>query len=62
MIPVFPIGNGVLTCDTMEQARARSGGPGTSEDKGGEAAMAALETALVLKKLRNPGGTMGFGR
>jgi 6,7-dimethyl-8-ribityllumazine synthase len=57
-----PIGNGVLTCDDMEQARARSGAPGTSEDKGGEAAMAALETALVLKKLRNPGGGMGFGR
>ena len=57
-----PIGNGVLTCDTMEQAIARSGAPGTSEDKGGEAAMAALETALVLKKLRNPGGGMGFGR
>jgi 6,7-dimethyl-8-ribityllumazine synthase len=57
-----PIGNGVLTCDTMEQARVRSGGPGASEDKGGEAAAAALETALVLKKLRNPGGSMGFGR
>src|ERR1700709_291074 len=54
-----PIGNGVLTCDTMDQAHARSGAPGTSEDKGGEAAMAALETALVLKKLRNPGGGLG---
>src|ERR1700712_1214851 len=56
-----PIGNGVLTCDNIEQARARSGAPGTSEDKGGEAAMAALETALVLKELRNAGGGMGFG-
>jgi len=57
-----PIGNGILTCDTLEQAHARSGGPGASEDKGGEAAAAALETALVLKKLRSSGAGMGFGR
>ena len=57
-----PVGNGVLTCDTMEQAVARSGGPGSDEDKGAEAAAAALETALVLRKLRNPGSGMGFGR
>lgn len=57
-----PVGNGVLTCETMEQAQARSGAPGTSEDKGGEAAAAALTTALVLRKLRNQGGGIGFGR
>ena len=57
-----PVGNGVLTCDTMEQAIARSGGPGSDEDKGAEAAAAALETALVLRKLRNPVSGMGFGR
>lgn len=57
-----PVGNGVLTCDTMEQAVARSGGPGSDEDKGAEAAVAALETALVLRKLRNPSSGMGFGR
>ena len=47
-----PIGNGVLTCDTDEQARARSGLPGSSEDKGREAVLAALDTAVVLKALR----------
>jgi 6,7-dimethyl-8-ribityllumazine synthase len=57
-----PVGNGVLTCDTMEQAMARSGGPDADEDKGGEAAAAALETALVLRKLRGTGSGMGFGR
>ncbi len=47
-----PVGNGVLTCDTEEQARARSGLPGASEDKGREAVLAALDTAAVLKRLR----------
>jgi 6,7-dimethyl-8-ribityllumazine synthase len=47
-----PVGNGVLTCDTDDQARARSGLPGSSEDKGREAVLAALDTAVVLKRLR----------
>ena len=47
-----PVGNGVLTCDTEEQARARSGLPGSSEDKGREAALAALDTAVTLARLR----------
>ena len=47
-----PVGNGVLTCDTEEQARARSGLPGSSEDKGREAVLAALDTAATLKRLR----------
>jgi 6,7-dimethyl-8-ribityllumazine synthase len=47
-----PVGNGVLTCDTEEQARERSGLPGSSEDKGREAVLAALDTAVTLKKLR----------
>src|SRR5271169_6161296 len=29
-----PVGNGVLTCDTVESARDRSGLPGSHEDKG----------------------------
>ena len=33
-----PVGNGVLTCDTEEQARDRAGLPGSAEDKGWEAA------------------------
>ncbi len=47
-----PVGNGVLTCDTLEQARDRSGQDGSAEDKGWEAVVAALETALVLQALR----------
>ena len=48
-----PVGNGVLTCDTLEQARDRSGQDGSAEDKGWEAVVAALETALVLQTLRS---------
>ncbi|HXS61844.1 MAG TPA: 6,7-dimethyl-8-ribityllumazine synthase [Streptosporangiaceae bacterium] len=44
-----PVGNGVLTCDTIEQAIERSGGAGSKEDKGWEAVIAALDTALVLR-------------
>jgi 6,7-dimethyl-8-ribityllumazine synthase len=46
-----PVGNGVLTCDTVEQAQDRCGGPGSKEDKGWEAVVAALDTALVLRSL-----------
>ena len=48
------VGNGVLTCDTEQQARDRCGLPGATEDKGFEACAAALETALVLRGLRQP--------
>jgi 6,7-dimethyl-8-ribityllumazine synthase len=47
-----PVGNGVLTCDTVQQAIERSGAEGSKEDKGWEATVAALETALVLRGLR----------
>jgi 6,7-dimethyl-8-ribityllumazine synthase len=47
-----PVGNGVLTCDTVESALDRSGLPGSREDKGWEAVMAALDTALVLRSIR----------
>jgi 6,7-dimethyl-8-ribityllumazine synthase len=50
-----PVGNGVLTCDTEEQAVARSGGPGAEEDKGADACLAALRTALALRGLRGTG-------
>lgn len=46
-----PVGFGVLTCDNEEQARDRSGLPGSREDKGAEAAHAALATACVLRDL-----------
>jgi 6,7-dimethyl-8-ribityllumazine synthase len=51
-----PVGNGVLTCDTREQAVDRAGGPGSGEDKGAEACLAAIDTALVLRGLRGPRG------
>jgi 6,7-dimethyl-8-ribityllumazine synthase len=41
----LPMGFGVLTCDTMEQARRRSG-------KGAEAVEAALELANLRRALR----------
>ena len=47
-----PVGNGVLTCNTIEEARERSGLPGSSEDKGWEAVVAALDTALLLRSIR----------
>jgi 6,7-dimethyl-8-ribityllumazine synthase len=43
-----PIGFGVLTCDDEQQALDRAGLPGSGEDKGHEAATAALATALTL--------------
>ncbi|HLK00381.1 MAG TPA: 6,7-dimethyl-8-ribityllumazine synthase [Streptosporangiaceae bacterium] len=48
-----PVGNGVLTCDTVEQAQDRSGLPGSREDKGWEAVVAALDTAVVLRTIRS---------
>jgi 6,7-dimethyl-8-ribityllumazine synthase len=55
-----PVGNGVLTCDTEQQARDRAGLPGSAEDKGWEAAIAALATALTLRSLRGPQRPTGF--
>jgi 6,7-dimethyl-8-ribityllumazine synthase len=43
-----PVGFGVLTCDDEQQALDRAGLPGSVEDKGFEAATAALATALAL--------------
>jgi 6,7-dimethyl-8-ribityllumazine synthase len=44
-----PIGFGVLTCDNMEQAEARSGG--AHGNKGSDAAIAALEMASLADLL-----------
>ena len=38
-----PVGFGVLMCDDLDQAKARSGIPGSKEDKGYDAAIAALD-------------------
>lgn len=45
-----PIGFGLLTCDDEAQALDRAGLPGSSEDKGREAAEAAVATALLLRR------------
>ena len=49
-----PIGFGVLTCDDEAQALDRSGLPGSGEDKGYEAAIAALATAVTLTPYPHP--------
>lgn len=47
-----PVGFGVLTLDDEQQGLDRAGLPTSKEDKGAEAADAALRTALVLRELR----------
>jgi 6,7-dimethyl-8-ribityllumazine synthase len=47
----LPVGFGVLTVETMQQATERAGGSGGN--KGREAAEAALRTADVLAQLRS---------
>lgn len=46
-----PIGFGVLTVDTVEQAIARSGIPGSKEDKGYDSAIAALDLLRAKREL-----------
>jgi 6,7-dimethyl-8-ribityllumazine synthase len=46
-----PVGFGVLTCDDDAQALDRAGLPGSREDKGHEAATAAVATAVTLRDL-----------
>ncbi|MCC5795425.1 MAG: 6,7-dimethyl-8-ribityllumazine synthase [Chromatiales bacterium] len=45
----LPVGFGLLTCDTAEQALARAGGK--AGNKGNEAALAMLETLNLLRQL-----------
>ena len=47
-----PVGFGVLTLDDEQQGLDRAGLEGSTEDKGAEAADAALRTALVTRELR----------
>jgi 6,7-dimethyl-8-ribityllumazine synthase len=56
-----PIGFGVLTCDDEAQALDRAGLPGSREDKGREAAEAALSLALTLPTIRRPGSAQQTG-
>ena len=49
-----PVGFGLLTCDTEQQALDRAGLPGSVEDKGYEATQAALAAAVVLRDVARP--------
>ncbi|MBD8077848.1 6,7-dimethyl-8-ribityllumazine synthase [Cellulosimicrobium arenosum] len=46
-----PVGFGVLTCDDEQQALDRAGLAGSREDKGAEAAEAAVATVVALRSL-----------
>lgn len=48
-----PVANGVLTTNSEHQALDRAGLPDSTEDKGAQAAAAALSTALTLRDLRS---------
>jgi 6,7-dimethyl-8-ribityllumazine synthase len=47
-----PVGFGLLTCDTMEQALARAGG--AAGNKGFDAAAAALDAAALVARRAGP--------
>jgi 6,7-dimethyl-8-ribityllumazine synthase len=47
----IPVAHGVLTVNTIEQARDRAGLPGSAEDKGWAATVAALDAALTIRAL-----------
>jgi 6,7-dimethyl-8-ribityllumazine synthase len=49
----MPIGFGVLTLDDEQQGIDRAGLPGSKEDKGAEAAEAALATVQLLRQMRS---------
>lgn len=51
-----PVGFGVLTVDDEQQALDRAGLPGSREDKGAEAAEAAVAMALLLRGLPTGAG------
>lgn len=48
-----PVGFGVLTLDDEQQGLDRAGLPNSTEDKGKEAALAALQTAVTLRQIRS---------
>ena len=55
-----PVGFGVLTCNTLEQAIDRAGTKGGN--KGFDAAMAAIEMANLMRQLRQAPGASGSVR
>lgn len=57
-----PVAHGVLTVDSLDQARDRAGLPGSAEDKGWAATVAALDAAVTLRRLADAARPVGFGR
>jgi 6,7-dimethyl-8-ribityllumazine synthase len=49
-----PVAHGVLTVDRLDQAKDRAGLPGSAEDKGWAATVAALDAALAIRSLGLP--------
>ncbi|MFV2020916.1 6,7-dimethyl-8-ribityllumazine synthase [Micromonospora sp. LOL_023] len=47
-----PVGHGVLTVETIDQARDRAGLPDSIEDKGWSSMVAVLDAVLALRTLR----------
>ncbi len=47
-----PVGFGVLTLDDEQQGLDRAGLPGSKEDKGEEAAVAAIQAALTIRDIK----------
>ena len=53
--------HGVLTVETLDQARDRAGLPGSAEDKGWSATVAALDAALAVRDVTAANGhRVGF--
>jgi 6,7-dimethyl-8-ribityllumazine synthase len=46
-----PVAHGVLTVNSVDQARDRAGLPDSSEDKGWSATVAALDAALAVRQV-----------
>jgi 6,7-dimethyl-8-ribityllumazine synthase len=57
------IGNGILTCETMQQAQVRAASAQAGgQDKGGGAAAAALHLVALARRFGAPGPAQGPGR
>ncbi|RIV37751.1 6,7-dimethyl-8-ribityllumazine synthase [Micromonospora radicis] len=57
-----PVAHGVLTVDTIEQARDRAGLPDSAEDKGWASTIAALDAALAVRQVATSANQrVGFG-
>jgi 6,7-dimethyl-8-ribityllumazine synthase len=46
-----PVAHGVLTVESLEQARDRAGLEGSAEDKGWQSTVAVLDAALMIRSL-----------